>query len=204
MLKNDQIFDVLLNLKYTSKQLTKHSNKAENASEKEMNNIKKAIEKGNTEAARIYAVNSIRKRNESLDYLRLASRIDATASRIQSAIKINETVKLMKNTVKGMDIIMESLDPVKITRLMDKFEKQAGILEVNTSTMNAAFESTSEGAIPVDQVDTLLEQIATENNIDISTKMSNGPLNSILHEHISASQEAEDDIERRLKALQSL
>ncbi|CCW60862.1 unnamed protein product [Phytomonas sp. EM1] len=203
-MKDDRIYDVLFSLKFTSKQFSKSSNLAEKDSEKEKNKVKKAIEKGNTEAARIYAENSIRKHNESLNYLRLASRIDAASSRIQTAIQMKETSKLMKSAVKGMEKVMESLDPMRITKLMDEFEKHVGTLEINTGTMNAAFESTSAGVIPATQVDTLLAQIAEENNIDISTKMSNGPLDSGIREHASASQLAEDDIEKRLKALQSL
>ena len=45
----------------------------------------KALEKGNVEGARIYAENAIRKKNESLNYLRMAARVDAVASRVQSA-----------------------------------------------------------------------------------------------------------------------
>ena len=44
------------------------------------------MEKGNVEGARIYAENAIRKKNEGLNYLRLASRVDAVANRVQSAM----------------------------------------------------------------------------------------------------------------------
>lgn len=44
-----------------------------------------SLEKGNVEGARIYAENAIRKKNESLNYLRMAARVDAVASRVQSA-----------------------------------------------------------------------------------------------------------------------
>ena len=47
--------------------------------------LSQALEKGNVEGARIYAENAIRKKNESLNYLRMAARIDAVASRVQSA-----------------------------------------------------------------------------------------------------------------------
>ena len=47
--------------------------------------LSQALEKGNVEGARIYAENAIRKKNESLNYLRMAARVDAVASRVQSA-----------------------------------------------------------------------------------------------------------------------
>ena len=38
------------------------------------------------EGAKIYAENAIRKKNEALHLLRLASRVDAVASRVQTAV----------------------------------------------------------------------------------------------------------------------
>ena len=49
-----------------------------------------ALEQGNKEGARIYAENAIRKKNESLNYLRMAARIDAVSSRVQSAMMMKE------------------------------------------------------------------------------------------------------------------
>jgi charged multivesicular body protein 1 len=42
------------------------------------------------EGARIYASNAIRKKNESLNLLKLSSRIDAVASRVQTAITMRK------------------------------------------------------------------------------------------------------------------
>lgn len=45
---------------------------------------------GNTDGARIYASNAIRKKNESLNLLRLASRIDAVSSRVETAVTMKQ------------------------------------------------------------------------------------------------------------------
>lgn len=42
------------------------------------------------EGARIYASNAIRKKNEALNLLKLSSRIDAVASRVQTAITMRK------------------------------------------------------------------------------------------------------------------
>jgi len=49
-----------------------------------------ALQQGNTDGARIYAANAIRKKNESLNLLRLASRIDAVASRVETAVTMRQ------------------------------------------------------------------------------------------------------------------
>lgn len=45
-----------------------------------------AIQQKNIEGARIYAENAIRKKNEGLNYLRFAARVDAVASKVQTAV----------------------------------------------------------------------------------------------------------------------
>ena len=51
--------------------------------------VKRAIEKGNIDGAKIYAQNAIRKKTEALNYLRLASRLDAVVSRLDTQAKMN-------------------------------------------------------------------------------------------------------------------
>lgn len=46
------------------------------------------------EGARIYAQNAIREKNSSLNFLRLGSRVDAVAARLESAIRMQVIVFL--------------------------------------------------------------------------------------------------------------
>jgi charged multivesicular body protein 1 len=62
------------------------------------------------EGAKIYAANAIRKKNESLNLLRLASRIDATAARVQTAVTMKKVTTNMANVVKGMDKAMKAMN----------------------------------------------------------------------------------------------
>lgn len=45
-----------------------------------------ALHQKNTECARVYAENAIRKKNEAVNLLRLSSRVDAVASKVQTAL----------------------------------------------------------------------------------------------------------------------
>lgn len=49
-----------------------------------------ALQQGNTEGARIYASNAIRKKTESLNLLRLSSRIDAVSSRVETVVTMRQ------------------------------------------------------------------------------------------------------------------
>ena len=46
--------------------------------------------------ARIHAENAIRQKNQSLNYLRMSARVDATSSRVQSALTTKKVTKSME------------------------------------------------------------------------------------------------------------
>ena len=52
----------------------------------QLNLFFQAIQQKNIEGARIYAENAIRKKHEMLNYMRMSARVDAVASRVQSAV----------------------------------------------------------------------------------------------------------------------
>ena len=58
--------------------------------------LKRAIEKQNLDGAKIHAEAAIRKKNEGLNYLRLASRIDGVASQVQTAVSMQTVTPKMK------------------------------------------------------------------------------------------------------------
>lgn len=55
----DKLLDQIFNLKFTSKQLVKQSHKCEKDEKAEKLKVKKAIEKGNIDGAKIYAQVSV-------------------------------------------------------------------------------------------------------------------------------------------------
>lgn len=71
----------VFNLKFTAKQLSKAANKCEKDEAAEKIKVKKAMEKGNMEGARIYGQNAIRMKTERLNFMKLSSRLDAVVSR---------------------------------------------------------------------------------------------------------------------------
>ena len=70
------------------------SKKAEKEQKSQEAKVKKALEQGNVEGARIYAENAVRKKNESLNYLRMSGKVDAVASRVQSAVTMKGVIFL--------------------------------------------------------------------------------------------------------------
>lgn len=141
--------------------------------------MKKAIQQGNTEGAKIYASNAIRKKNESLNFLRLASRIDAVSSRVQTAVTMRSVTKSMGTVVKGMDKAMKSMNLEQISAIMDKFESQFEDLDVQTQFMEGSMGQTTTLTTPQDEVDSLMQQVADEHGLELNMALP-GASNSIL------------------------
>lgn len=69
----------------------------------------KAIEGGDKERARIYAETAIRNKNQALNLLRMSSRLEAIAQRIQSVNDMQKISKQMGSVVKGIWVCYPSL-----------------------------------------------------------------------------------------------
>ncbi|XP_068121082.1 charged multivesicular body protein 1b-like, partial [Hyperolius riggenbachi] len=80
----------LFNLKFAAKELHRNAKKCEKEEKIEKAKIKKAIQKGNMEIARIHAENAIRQKNQEINFLRMSARVDAVAARVQTAVTMGK------------------------------------------------------------------------------------------------------------------
>jgi charged multivesicular body protein 1 len=163
----DQVFD----LKFASKSLARQSKKCEKEEKSERTKVKKAIEKGNHEGARIYAQNAIRKRSEAMNCLRLASRVDAVASRLESALRMGAVSSTMQSIVKTMGSALDSMNLEKVTTTMDSFEKQFENLDVRSAYMEDAMGASTALTTPEDEVAALIQQVADEHHLELKGQL---------------------------------
>lgn len=157
-----RISEHLFNLKFAVKELERNSKRCEKEEKLEKAKTKKAIQKGNMEVARIHAENAIRQKNQAINYLRMSARVDAVASRVQSALTTRKVSNSMAGVVKAMDAAMKSMNLEKISTLMDKFEQQFEDLDVQSGYMENAMSQTVTTTVPQNDVDNLLVQVADE------------------------------------------
>jgi len=192
--------NMLFNLKFVAKQFGKSSQKCEKEEKAERAKCKRAMEKGNIDGARIYAQNAIRKKNEALNYLRLQSRIEAVASRVDTAVKMRQVTKAMVGVVKGMEKVLESMDAQKISRAMDAFEKQFETLDVTAEYMEGAIGQSTAMTTPEDQVLALMGQIRDEYNLGVGEQLgAASPTPGALRQPQAST--AEDDLAARFARL---
>jgi charged multivesicular body protein 1 len=190
----------LFNLKFTAKQLNRQAAKAGKDEQTEKAKLKKAIQQNHSDIAKIYAQNAIRKQNERLNLLRLASRIDAVSSRVQTAVTMRQVTGSMANVVKGMDHAMKAMDLEKISAVMDRFETQFEDLDVATGYYeNATSQATAVGT-PQEDVDRLMSQVADEAGVELHQDLeAAAPVKT----KIGPTEQDEDGLQERLRALRS-
>ncbi|CAF9923874.1 MAG: Vacuolar-sorting protein SNF7 [Heterodermia speciosa] len=190
----------LFNLKFTAKQLNRQAAKAGKDEVTEKNKLKKAIQQNHPDIAKIYAQNAIRKQNEKLSLLRLGSRIDAVASRVQTAVTMRQVTGSMAGVVKGMEGAMRSMDLEKISAVMDKFETQFEDLDVATGYYENATSSATAVGTPQDDVDRLIGQVADEAGVELQAEMT-APDKAAPAKAIE--EEREEGLGERLRALRN-
>ncbi|XP_050729898.1 charged multivesicular body protein 1a-like [Eriocheir sinensis] len=195
--------DCLFQLKFCEKQMERLSKKAEKDQKIQEGKIKKALQQGNVEGAKIYAENSIRKKNESLSYLRMASKVDAVQSRIQSTMAMKGITKNMGSVVKALDQALNSMDLQKVSSIMDKFESQFEDLDVRTSVLEDSMGAATTLSTPKESVDALIQQVADEAGLEVMDQVNAQAIPSTTLTTGERTTDQEDQLNRRLAALRN-
>lgn len=188
----------MFNLKFAAKELERNSKRCEKEEKAEKLKTKKAIQKGNLEVAKIHAENAIRQKNQSLNYLRMGARVDAVASRVQTALTTRKVTQSMSGVVKAMDAAMKSMNLEKISGLMDKFEEQFEDLDVQSSYMENTMSQSVTTSVPQNDVDNLMKQVADEAGLELTMAFPTGPESVGASSQVSQEQ---DELSQRLARL---
>lgn len=197
----EKLLNQIFQLKFTAKTLVRQAKKCESEEKSEKLKVKKAIEKGNMDGARIYAQNAIRKHNEQLNYLRLASRLDAVVARLGTQSKMQTITKSMGSIVKALDSALAVGNMQKISQTMDQFEKTFVNMEVQSEFVETAMAGSTSLSTPEDEVNSLMHQVADDYGLEVSV----GLPQAASHKPISDTEStvSEDDLSRRLAELKS-
>jgi charged multivesicular body protein 1 len=194
----------LIDLRITSKQMLRSAKKCEKNEKAAIEKLKKAIKQGNSEGAKIYGQNAIREKNQALNFLRMSSRIDAVASRLETAVRMNDVTGAMKGVVKGMEKGLAAMNVEEISKIMDKFEGQFEDLDVKAEYMEGTMNATTASSTPAEQVDNLIMMVADENDLALGDAFSEmGPVGSKVPEPKEQAAPEADSLEARLANLRA-
>ncbi|KAL5988134.1 Charged multivesicular body protein 1b [Asimina triloba] len=167
----EKLMEQMFQLKLTSKSLVRQAKKCEQEEKAEKGKVKKAMEKGNMDGARIYAENAIRKRNEQLNYLRFASRLDAVAARLGSQSSFQAVGKSMGGIVKALEGALSVGNMEKASATMDRFERAFVNMEVQAAFTEKAMAGTTSLSTPEGEVASLMQQVADGYGLEVSANL---------------------------------
>nr|BCX99764.1 charged multivesicular body protein 1b [Zostera marina] len=199
--REEQLMNQIMDLKFTSKSLQRQARKCEKEEKSEKLKIKKAIEKGNMDGARIYAENSIRKRSEQINYLRLGSRLDAVVSRLNTQAQMQSVGKSMGSIVKSLNSSLDSANLQKMSETMDQFEQQFVNMEVQAEFMENSMAGSTSLSTPEADVNSLLHQVADDYGLEASVGLPQAAAHAIPEKEKETVEV--DDLTRRLADLKA-
>ncbi|KAE9414037.1 hypothetical protein Angca_002624, partial [Angiostrongylus cantonensis] len=192
----------LFELKFAAKQLEKSAQRCEKQEKVEKDKLTAAIKKGNMEVAQVHAENAIRKKNEAVNYIRMAARIDAVAARVQTAATQKRVTSSMSGVVKAMESAMKTMNLEKVQQLMDRFERDFENLDVHTATMERTMDGTTVLNAPKSQVDALIAEAADKAGIELNASLPSNVPSTV---PTAAPSVADDsDLTQRLAALRNM
>eukprot|EP01088_Endostelium_zonatum_P021974 TRINITY_DN903_c1_g1_i1.p1 TRINITY_DN903_c1_g1~~TRINITY_DN903_c1_g1_i1.p1 ORF type:complete len:209 (+),score=58.79 TRINITY_DN903_c1_g1_i1:34-627(+) len=189
----------LFQLKFTSKQMQRQSKRCEKSEKMNKNKLKQAIEKGNMDGAKIYAENSIREKNQALNYLRLSSRIDAVAARVETAVRMRTITRSMTLIVNNLERASQTMNLEQITIIMDKFEKGFEDLDVQSNYVEKSMNQSTTLSTPQDEVDMLITQVAEINGLELQETLGTTGMTSAQ----ITSNSSQDELADRLAKLRT-
>merc|ERR1712196_438340 len=198
--QNKAMMEMAFALKLQSKQMQRMAGKAEKQIAAEKKKVAKAVKEGNSEGARLYAENAISQKSQQMNYLRMASKVDATAGKLEQAVAMNQVSAQMVKITQKLQPSMNSMDSTKVGMDMEKFGEVFEELDVRVEMTSGALGGATVNMTPQDQVDSLLQEVGEEHALDV-TSMLEGAKTGTRVADLNPAQE--EDMEQRFAALRA-
>lgn len=184
MSTEDQIF----RLKLKTKELEKLSHRSELEEKKLVTDVKKAMQAGKLDVARVYAEKCIRKKNEKMNYLNLSNKLDVLVSRLESAHRCSSLVKDINVIIPMIQKINTETNPIKIGNDVHKLENLFDEINITTDIVNDTVQNAATVTAPTEEVDELISKIAEEHAIKLDGQIGHNQIFDKLEEMNNMSE----------------
>ena len=190
---SDKMFDTMFEFKMMAKQMQKESKKSEAQSKALIGKVKKCIEKGDYEQAKLAAADAIRQKNMVKRYRVLSSKVDTVAQRLKTAYQNQKLSEQMQNLTQQLLGAGNMMDIVKMTETMSNFEKLFDNLDINSNMMDQVFDNVNAGTVNENEVNQLIGQIAQQNGMKLSDEFEGAQLGEVGEAEKQTNQEIGND-----------
>jgi len=168
----EDIQDMILGMRLTSKQFQNAAKRAQKDQEKEIKKAREALKKSNEEGAKLFLQNAANKYKESQSMMKMAHRMDAMSMNIQH--NTNNT-EMMKNLSKMTPMLMkqqEMMNPETMSNNLKQYQDAMDSITIAGRIMDMNLgETMSDQATDTGvegMMENLKQEIAMELNSDLA------------------------------------
>ena len=169
-----------------------------------MTKAKQFMDKGDMESAKIIAAEAIRYGKEANSLHRMAGKMSAVSSKLDSAVRTQQVSQQIKTAVPSLQNALKQMEKSGIHKNMASFEKVFEDLDVKTEDITGAISNATADTADSDAVNQLLQQMQADAALNAGVSIGNVNQNQIANPNaVAAPAQADDvsDMERRLAAL---
>ena len=152
----------LLNLKMVNRRLNKSMKKLENTERQTERKIRQAIQKGDMQAARMYAQDTVRSRKWARGYQSLVSKIDGLLFKLERADAVQSIAGEMKGVAKTLINANQALNLPEIDHLVGDMQRALDGIEETSEVMEDSMDDLFESDTDETEIDSLLTEYGVE------------------------------------------
>ncbi len=155
-------------LQFTARLLKSQSRKCKQTEKKETAALRRHLIKGDQQLAAIHAENAIFQRNQAVNFMQVASRVEAVSLRLKSIASMCQVTNSMARISHSLQQHAGVMTLAKVTGLMNMFEKQMEDMDVMSEIVDQSIKDTTTSSTPQRDVRGLMTQIAEEQGLQLS------------------------------------
>ena len=197
------MMDVAIDLKLNAKMMDKQAAKIEAQEKATRKKILDALNKGQTENAKIFAETAISSKKEAQNTRRFAAKMGALSMKIESAARTQQMSEQLKSSVPALTTAMKQMEKMGVAGSVAEFEKVFEDMEVKTGEIGQAMDNVMATSTDATEVEALLGEISSahvigEGGVIQGQKVGMGAIaNPAAQEQVAEM----DDIQKRMDAL---
>lgn len=161
--------------------------------------IKKAAKMGNKEACGILAKQLVQLRKQKTRSYAAGAKMSGISAQSKMMATNTKMAQSMASTTKTMASINKTMDPEKVAKTMQQFERENMKFEMSEEMMNDALESAFGESDDEEETDAIIGKVLDEIGIDNMGQMARAPAANTREP--ATNEVTDDEIERQLKAL---
>ena len=188
-------------LKRTNRDMARDRAKIEQEEKKLEMEIKKAAKQGNKQACAILAKQLVNLRKQKTRSYAASSTITSVGVQTKAMHSNMKMANAMGKTAKTMANVNKQMDPQKLSKTIQQFERENAKMEMSEEMINDTMDTVLNESGDEEEQDSIINQVLGEIGIEMSGKLSGV---AVPKQAVGGESSKEfDDIEAKLNALRT-